>query len=56
MVVALALAAAAPAVVVAVALLFTGDHSTRLRWTLTVVVVLSWLPIYLTVYFGPRWL
>ncbi|MHB1225748.1 MAG: sensor histidine kinase [Gemmatimonadaceae bacterium] len=40
---ALALAAAAPAVIVALTLLFTGDHSARLRWTLTIVVVLAWL-------------
>jgi PAS domain-containing protein len=32
-----------PAVVVALALLWGGDHAPRLQWTLTVVVVLSWL-------------
>ncbi len=40
---ALAAAAATPALVVAMALLVTGDHSTRLRWTLTIMVVLAFL-------------
>lgn len=42
-VVALAACAAAPAVAVALALLFTGDYSPRLRWTLAVIVVGAWL-------------
>lgn len=49
-IVALAIAAAAPAVVVAVTLLFTGDHSARLRWTLTIVIVLTWLLLALALH------
>jgi two-component system nitrogen regulation sensor histidine kinase NtrY len=36
------LAAALPAALVALALLWTGDHSARVQWTLTVVVLGCW--------------
>jgi nitrogen fixation/metabolism regulation signal transduction histidine kinase len=49
-IVALALAAAAPAGIVALTLLFTADHSTRLRWTLTIVIVLTWLLLALALH------
>ncbi|HUO34853.1 MAG TPA: ATP-binding protein [Candidatus Acidoferrum sp.] len=39
----LALAAGLGSTVVALALLWTGDHSSNLRWTLTVVLVVAWL-------------
>jgi nitrogen fixation/metabolism regulation signal transduction histidine kinase len=39
----LAAAAALPAVAVAIGLLWAGDYSSKLRWTLMVVVVLSWI-------------
>ena len=39
----LALAAAIPGIVTALAILWTGDYSSKLRWTLTVVIVLTWL-------------
>ena len=38
----LASAAALPAVVVAVGLLWAGDYSSKLRWTLLVLVLLAW--------------
>ena len=38
----LALASAAPALGVALALIWTGDFSTRLQWTLTLVSVGGW--------------
>ena len=31
------------AVVLALALLWTGDYSPRLRWTLTAILVFAWL-------------
>ncbi len=39
----LAAAAALPAVAVAIGLLWVGDYSSKLRWTLMVVVLLSWI-------------
>ena len=42
-VVLLALGAAIPGVVTALAILWTGDYSSKLRWTLTTVIVLAWL-------------
>jgi two-component system nitrogen regulation sensor histidine kinase NtrY len=39
----LAASAALPAVVVALGILWTGDYAPKVRWTLTVVVVLGWL-------------
>ncbi|HEY0970921.1 MAG TPA: ATP-binding protein [Gemmatimonadales bacterium] len=42
-VVLIATAAALPGIVVALALLWTGDHTDRLRWTLTLLIVGSWL-------------
>ncbi|MEP6993809.1 MAG: PAS domain-containing sensor histidine kinase, partial [Acidobacteriota bacterium] len=39
----LAGAAALPAVIVAVAVLWSGDYSSKLRWTLIVVVALAWI-------------
>ena len=39
----LALAAALPAAIVAVVLLWTGDYSPKVRWTLSVFVAASWL-------------
>ncbi|MGH9490489.1 MAG: sensor histidine kinase [Terriglobales bacterium] len=39
----LALLAGLPAVVVALALLWTGQHSTRLEWTLSLLIVACWL-------------
>src|SRR5262249_43578599 len=39
----LAAAAALPAVAVAVGILWAGDYSAKLRWTLGVIVVLAWL-------------
>ncbi len=39
----LALAAALPAVVTALAILWTGDYSSKVRWTLTTLIVLAWL-------------
>src|SRR5437867_3124390 len=39
----LALLSGAPALLVALALLWSGDHETKLRWTLTLVLVASWL-------------
>ncbi len=39
----LALIAGAPAVIVAMILLWTGGHSPRLDWTLTVVIAGFWL-------------
>ncbi|HEY1435189.1 MAG TPA: ATP-binding protein [Thermoanaerobaculia bacterium] len=39
----LALGAALPAVVTALGILWTGDYSARVRWTLTVLVVGAWL-------------
>jgi two-component system, NtrC family, nitrogen regulation sensor histidine kinase NtrY len=39
----LALAAALPAVVTALAILWLGDYTSKLRWTLTVLIVLAWL-------------
>ena len=38
----LASAAALPAVAVAVGLLWAGDYSSKLRWTLLVLVLLGW--------------
>ena len=38
----LALAGGLPAVVVAVVLLWTGDYSLKVQWTLSLLVVLSW--------------
>jgi two-component system, NtrC family, nitrogen regulation sensor histidine kinase NtrY len=46
-VVALALLAGLPAVVVGMVLLWTGDFSARLQWTLSVLVVGSWLAVTL---------
>jgi len=42
-VVLLAAAAALPAVAVALGILWSGDYTAKVRWTLTVLVVLSWL-------------
>ena len=39
----LALAAALPAVVTALAILWTGDYSSKVRWTLTTLIVIAWL-------------
>jgi two-component system nitrogen regulation sensor histidine kinase NtrY len=39
----LALGAALPAVVTALGILWMGDYTSKVRWTLTVVVVLSWV-------------
>ena len=39
----LSLLAALPAVVLALTLLWTGDYSPRLRWTLTAILVFAWL-------------
>jgi two-component system nitrogen regulation sensor histidine kinase NtrY len=39
----LAAAAAFPAVTVALGILWTGEYSPKVRWTLTVLIVLSWL-------------
>lgn len=39
----LALAAGAPAVVVALALLLTGDHSAKVRWTLGALSLVAWI-------------
>src|SRR5689334_11318587 len=39
----LALGAALPAVAVALGILWTGDYSSKVRWTLTVLVVGAWL-------------
>jgi two-component system nitrogen regulation sensor histidine kinase NtrY len=39
----LALGAALPAVVTALGILWTGDYSSKVRWTLTAVVVVAWL-------------
>ncbi len=39
----LALVGAVPALVVALVLLWTGEHEARTRWTLTVIMVGSWL-------------
>ncbi|MGA2601880.1 MAG: PAS domain-containing sensor histidine kinase, partial [Bryobacteraceae bacterium] len=38
-----ALAAGAPAVLVAMLMLWLGNHSTKVQWTLTVVIVGFWL-------------
>ena len=38
----LALAGGLPAVVVALVLLWTGDYSLKVQWTLSLLVVLSW--------------
>ncbi len=42
-VVLLALGAAIPGIVTALAILWTGDYSSKVRWTLTVLIVLTWL-------------
>ncbi|HWZ85184.1 MAG TPA: PAS domain-containing sensor histidine kinase, partial [Thermoanaerobaculia bacterium] len=42
-VVLLALGAALPAVVTALGILWTGDYTAKVRWTLTVFVVVAWL-------------
>ena len=39
----LALGAALPGVVAALAILWTGDYSSKVRWTLTTLIVLAWL-------------
>jgi hypothetical protein len=39
----LALGAAIPGIVTALAILWTGDYSSKVRWTLTVLIVLTWL-------------
>src|SRR5438128_851753 len=39
----LALASGLPAVVLAMALLWAGDHSPKLRWTFTTLVIGSWV-------------
>lgn len=39
----LALGAALPAVVTALGILWTGDYTSKVRWTLTVVVVVAWV-------------
>jgi nitrogen fixation/metabolism regulation signal transduction histidine kinase len=39
----LALGAALPAVVTALGILWTGDYTSKVRWTLTAVVVVAWL-------------
>jgi two-component system nitrogen regulation sensor histidine kinase NtrY len=39
----LAAAAALPAVVVALAILWSGDYTPKVRWTLSTIVVLGWL-------------
>ena len=39
----LALGAAIPGIVTALAILWTGDYSSKVRWTLTVLIVLAWL-------------
>ena len=44
-VVLLALLAALPALVVALALLWGDDHSAKVRWTLTTLVVVTWLVV-----------
>jgi nitrogen fixation/metabolism regulation signal transduction histidine kinase len=38
----LALLAAGPAILVALALLWTGDHTPKVEWTLTVLIVTAW--------------
>ncbi|HET7551167.1 MAG TPA: ATP-binding protein [Gemmatimonadaceae bacterium] len=44
----LALLAGAPGVIAALLLLWTGDHSTRAQWTLTIIIVGAWLAVVLT--------
>jgi PAS domain S-box-containing protein len=44
----LALLAGAPGVVAALLLLWTGDHSLRAQWTLTILIVGAWLTMVLT--------
>ena len=39
----LALGAAIPGVVTALAILWTGDYSSKVRWTLTALIVIAWL-------------
>jgi nitrogen fixation/metabolism regulation signal transduction histidine kinase len=39
----LAAAAALPAVVIAVGILWTGDYTSKLRWTLMIIAVLGWV-------------
>ena len=41
----LALGAAIPGIVTALAILWTGDYSSKVRWTLTVLIVLTWLGV-----------
>jgi len=43
----LALLAGLPAVVVSLALLWGGDHSTKVRWTLAVIILGAWLGVAL---------
>jgi len=44
----LALLAGAPGVVAALLLLWTGGHSTRAQWTLSILIVGGWLAVVLT--------
>ncbi|HEY9425747.1 MAG TPA: ATP-binding protein [Gemmatimonadaceae bacterium] len=44
----LALLAGAPGVVAALLLLWTGGHSTRAQWTLSILIVGAWLAVVLT--------
>lgn len=46
----LALTAALPGVALSLVLLWTGDHTARLRWTLTVLLLLAWLLLTLTLH------
>jgi nitrogen fixation/metabolism regulation signal transduction histidine kinase len=44
----LSLLAGAPGVIAALLLLWTGDHSSRTQWTLTIIIVGAWLTVVLT--------
>ena len=44
----LALLAGAPGVIAALLLLWTGGHSTRAQWTLSIIIVGAWLAVVLT--------
>lgn len=44
----LSLLAGAPGVIAALLLLWTGGHSTRAQWTLTILIVGGWLAVVLT--------
>ena len=49
----LALAGGIPALIVALWLLWSGDYASRVQWTLSVIMIITWLAFAFSVR-GPR--